>query len=474
VDWQAEVYVNGKFLGSHKGGYDAFSFDVTDHLTEGPGGENELIVGVIDMTDRNQSHGKQNRSPGRWSYTSVSGIWQTVWLEPTGETYVSGMELVPDLQEKRLGIRLQIEGDAADRITAVAYSGESPVAAGSGVPGRTLFLEIRNPRCWSPDDPFLYNLTLNLLKDGEPVDAIHSYFAMRSIELGYENGIPRPLLNGKFIYQAGTLDQGYWPDGLYTAVTDEALKYDVQLHKDMGFNMVRKHVKVESQRWYYWCDRLGLLVWQDMPHKEAIDPESNTQWEHELREMILEHINAPSIIYWVIFNEMWGIYDTDRITDYVKKLDPDRLTGAQSGGEDKGGYIDTGAGDGLDHHTYGDDPARQVPVPEVSTNPFRFSAVGKYGGIECVVPGHSYGESTSRNQVGISEVSDLFQDMQMKFLPWIPKGLSATVFTQITDVETEQNGLWTYDRKVPKVEVEKIRRINERLIRSGAGQLKGQ
>jgi beta-galactosidase/beta-glucuronidase len=465
VDWEAKIYLNGKYIGNHKGGHDEFSFEISSSIIKG---ENELIVGVEDMTSPGIAHGKQNRVPNRWTYTSATGIWQTVWLEPTPKTYISGIELVPDLETSNLKIRLQIVGGDAYGIKASAFSESQLISSINGNPGNTLLLNIKDPRLWSPDDPFLYDLSIELTnKNKEIIDAIESYFGMRSIEMGYVNGVVRPLLNGKFVYQTGTLDQGYWPDGLYTAVTDEALKYDIQIHKDMGFNMVRKHVKVEPQRWYYWCDKLGLLVWQDMPHKRQIDPESNTQWEVELKEMILEHINSPSIVYWVVFNELWGIYDTDRITEYARKLDPSRLIGAQSGGEDLRGFIDTGAGDGRDHHDYHENPASQVPNPEETPNPFRISAVGEYGGIECVVPGYSYGESSSRKQNRIEDVTGIYIGMQEKLLPWISKRLSAAVYTQIVDVETEQNGLYTYDRKLSKVDLERIRNINLKLIREG-------
>ena len=463
VDFEAQVYVNGKFAGMHRGGFDAFSFDISDLLRRG---DNELLVGVIDTTDRSTAIGKQNREPKRHSYTPASGIWQTVWLEPTPKNYIDRLELLPDLKASALHVAIETRGGQANGFTAIAYDGNKEVGRASGYLGNRVSIPIANPKLWDTQDPFLYTLKVRITKDGKLLDEVGSYFGMRSIEVKKVGDVFRPLLNGKFIFQTGTLDQGYWPNGVYTAPTDAALKFDIQKHIDMGFNMVRKHIKVEPQRWYYWADKLGLLVWQDLPNKWQRSFQSDMQFEHELVEMIREHYNSPAIIQWVIFNEAWGIYDRDRVVNLARKMDPYRIITGQTGGEDKRGFIDTGAGDVRDHHTYGANPARQVPVPNETPNGNRMSVIGEYGGIEAVVQGHSFGPS-SKKSVPLDQVTDTYIGMQEMFRPFIAKGLSAVVYTQITDLETEQNGLLSYDRRVQKVDADRIRKINLSLIAEG-------
>ncbi len=488
VDWEAIVYLNGKALGLHRGGHDGFSFDVTDHLKDSG---NELIVLASDETSRTQAKGKQSRTPNRYTYMASSGIWQTVWLEPTNDVFIENLRIVPDVDSSSVGLIVEAGAGAGAMFEAIISADGKEIARAYGNTGREARLLLENPRLWTPDDPYLYDVRVKLRRNGKVVDEVESYLGMRSIKLSYLDGEVRPLLNGRFVFQHGLLDQGYWPDGYYTAPTDAAYRYDIQKAKDLGFNLLRKHVKVEPARWYYWADRLGILVWQDMPHRGDVNPEDpstlgrgmsldeldalssqplggNEQFELELREMVKERFHFPSIIQWVIFNEGWGIYDRDRLTDMVRRIDPFRLTSTQSGGEDKGGFLDTGSGDSRDHHTYGWEAARQVPDPNKTPNAFRLSAVGEYGGIETRVPGHMWGGfSLNREPEKLDELTRLYTEMQAKFDPHIPIRLSAIVYTQIVDTETEMNGLITYDRKVVKVDEEKVRAVNQAMIALG-------
>ncbi|HID23795.1 MAG TPA: glycoside hydrolase family 2, partial [Planctomycetaceae bacterium] len=329
VDWDATVWVNGKQVGSHRGGYDPFRFDITDALK--PGGSQELVVAVWDPTADGQAKGKQVRKPrGIW-YTPSSGIWQTVWLEPVAATHLETLRIVPLFDESAVEIRptivgapgsrlrLQVDVLESDRvIRSETFALELP---GEGDASKRATPSLRVPvpdfKPWSPDSPFLYDLRITVIRDGQTVDRIGSYFGMRKISIGPDaRGITRILLNNRFVFQIGFLDQGFWPDGLYTAPTDEALRFDIEFTKKLGMNMARKHVKVEMQRWYYWCDRLGLLVWQDMPSMAARrtpTPESRKQFELELKRLIETHINHPSIVMWIVFNEGWGQYDTERL-----------------------------------------------------------------------------------------------------------------------------------------------------------------
>ncbi len=488
VDWEAIVYLNGEAIGLHRGGHDSFSFDVTDLLKEE---NNELVVLASDETTRIQAKGKQSLTPNRYTYTASSGIWQTVWLEPTSDVFVKNLRVVSDVDAEAVRLVVKANDGAGAMFEAVLSDGNDMVAKAYGNTGKEVVLRLENPRLWSPDDPYLYDLKVSLKRRGKVVDAVQSYVGVRDIKLAYLDGEVRPMLNGRFVFQHGLLDQGYWPDGFYTAPTDEAFKYDIQKAKDLGFNLLRKHVKVEPARWYYWADKLGVLVWQDMPHRGVVNPEDpstlgrnmilenldtlsaqsldgNEQFELELREMVEERFHFPSIIKWIVFNEGWGIYDRDRLTNMVRQIDPYRLTSTQSGGEDKGGFLDTGSGDSRDHHTYGWEPARQVPNPNETSNAFRLSAVGEYGGIEARVPGHMWGGFTlNREPEDLDALTDLYIEMQSKFDPHIPVRLSAIVYTQIVDTETEMNGLITYDRKVVKVDEEKVRTVNRAMISLG-------
>jgi hypothetical protein len=462
VDWEANVWVNGKDLGAHRGGYDAFELDVTDALK--PDGEQELFVGVWDPTDAGtQPRGKQVLRPGGIFYTPTTGIWQTVWLEPVAAARVKALKIVPDVDGGKVRVAVVGDGDAAG-LTAkvVALDGETPVATAQGTVGQAIDLPIARAKLWSPDNPFLYDLRVELKRGGELVDAVRGYFGMRKIAVGPdEKGVTRLLLNGKFVFQVGPLDQGFWPDGLYTAPTDEALRYDVEITKRLGFNMTRKHVKVEPDRWYYWCDRLGLLVWQDMPAGDKSvppgkpdlerTPESARQFEAELKAMIEGLYSHPSIILWVVFNEGWGQYETARLTALTKSLDPSRLADCASGWNDH-----PGVGDVHDFHVY---PGPGSPDPE----PRRAAVLGEFGGLGLGVDGHTWTEKTwgYRGTASKDDLTRKYETLLQR--AWVLKderGLSAAVYTQITDVETEANGLLTYDREVVKVDADRVTAVN--------------
>jgi hypothetical protein len=464
VDWEAKVWVNGKDLGSHRGGYDAFSFDITDALKKD--GDQELIVGVWDPTDAGtQPRGKQVRRPGGIMYTPTTGIWQTVWLEPVPKIHLDGLTIVPDVDRKQVRVTVQAAGAAAGhRVTVFARDGEAFASSVRGAAGEELLLTLAEPKLWSPESPFLYDLRVELAQAGkeEPLDVVTSYFGMRKISVGPDGkGVTRLLLNNKPYFMVGPLDQGFWPDGLYTAPTDEALKYDIEITKKLGFNMARKHVKVEPARWYYWCDKLGLLVWQDMPSGDKgiggrdpdlqRTPESAKQYELELKHMIDGLRNHPSIILWVVFNEGWGQFDTARITEWTKKYDPSRLVDCASG------WTDRGVGDVHDIHVY---PGPGSPKPE----PKRAAVLGEFGGLGLKVDGHTW-ENKTWGYRGASSKEDLTRRYE-KLLEGVYQlkdnsGLSAVVYTQTTDVETEANGLLTYDRAVVKVDLDRVAAVNK-------------
>jgi hypothetical protein len=463
VDWEAKVWVNGKEIGSHRGGYHAFHFDITDALKKD--GEQELIVGVWDPTDAGtQPRGKQVRKPGGIFYTPTTGIWQTVWLEPVPAAHIAGLHIVPDVDGKKVRVTVQGRGTAAGhRVTVVARDGAAFVSSVRGAPGEELTLDIAEPKLWSPDTPFLYDLRVELAQGNRDAeDAVTSYFGMRKISVGPDGaGVTRLLLNNKFVFQVGPLDQGFWPDGLYMAPTDEALKYDIEITKKLGFNMTRKHVKVEPARWYYWCDKLGLLVWQDMPSGDKSirpddpdikrTPESAKDYEEELKHMIDGLRNHPAIIMWVVFNEGWGQFDTPRITAWTKKYDPSRLVNCASG------WADRKVGDVHDFHIY---PGPGSPQPEKT----RAAVLGEFGGLGLAVDGHTW-EKKTWGYRGTKSKEDLTRKYE-RLLEGVYKlrekpGLSAAVYTQITDVETEANGLLTYDRAVMKVDLDRVAAVNK-------------
>ncbi len=451
VDWEATVYVNGMPVGTHRGGYDPFSFDITDKLK--PGKPQELLVGVYDPSDSgDQARGKQVRSPGGIMYTSTTGIWQTVWLEPVSPSHIADLLVTPDPGNASVSVTVRAEGAMAGDVVRVSVSAAGKTAGtGSGAPGETLSIPLPGARLWSPADPYLYDIRVTLERGGKTLDEAGSYFGMRSVRIGKDDrGITRILLNGSFLMEVGPLDQGFWPDGLYTPPSDDAMKNDIATMKKLGFTMARKHVKVEPDRWYYWADRLGLLVWQDMPSANNKTAEGKTQFEIELDRMIATHRNHPSIIMWVVFNEGWGQYDTERLTAWVKKTDPTRLVNNASGWDDKG------AGDVHDIHSY---PMPKSPAAEAG----RAIVLGEFGGLGLAVPGHTWkkehwGYQGMANRVELTTKYESF--MKKVYALRDDPGLSAAVYTQLTDVEVECNGLLTYDREVVKPEADRVSAAN--------------
>jgi glycosyl hydrolase family 2 len=446
VDWACTVWVNGKKVGEHTGGYDPFTFDITDALKAGDA-ENELVVAVTDPTDTGtQPRGKQVLNPRGIYYTAVTGIWQTVWLEPVGEKCIESLHLVPNVDRRLLEVSVAANG--GDEVTLRALDGKTVVKEQTGKPGETISLEIPSVKLWSQEKPHLYDLTIELKSAGQVVDSVGSYFGMRKIEVKKDDkGVNRLMLNGKAIFQYGPLDQGWWPDGLYTAPTDAALKYDIEMTKKLGMNMARKHVKVEPARWYYWCDKLGLLVWQDMPSGDfERTAESKADYRRELKAMIDALWNHPSIVMWVPFNEGWGQHDTPEVAEWVAKYDPSRPVNEASGWHDKG------SGNVSDMHNY---PGPGMREPE----PSRVSVLGEFGGLGMPVRGHTWQAEKNWGYVSYStpdELTDAYVNLLTMMRPLIGEGLSAAVYTQTTDVEIEVNGLMTYDRDRVKMDERRI------------------
>ncbi len=467
VDRIAAIFINDRKVGTHKGGYGSFSFDITDYLKPGT---NTLVVGAYDPNDGLAPSGKNGP---RGDYTFSSGIWQTVWMEPVEKEYISGIKLIPDINNNRLEVTVSTTMSGL-KVTATAMADGSQVARVEGTASEKFYIPIPNPRLWSPKDPFLYDLKLELRnKRGQVVDVVKSYFGMRSIELGKVGGVTRTLLNGEFQFHLGLLDQGYWPDGVFTAPSDEALLYDIELAQRTGFNVIRKHIKVEPQRWYYHCDRLGVLVWQDMPNLWEPDfPDSvalRKQFREELKEMIDQHINSPSIVMWVPFNENWGAFEVTDITDWIKKYDPSRLVNGNSGYNYAPGYRpaygDPGNGDFNDLHNYGQINESHTPAPDDR----RAASIGEFGGKGLYVRDHMWPVRNNAYEILINKenLSDtyvklIFDVEQMM----VYRGVSAAIYTQTTDVEHEINGLVTYDRQVEKMEFDKVKAINEALLKT--------
>ena len=473
VDWKADVWVNGISVGSHTGGYTPFSFDITAALAKG---ENTLRVRVWDPTDEGyQPRGKQVNNPNGIWYTPVSGIWQTVWLEAVPQQYIREVRTTPDLDRKTFRVEVPVcNAQPGDLVEVTLYDGGTEVAAARALNGATVELSLTDPKCWSPDSPFLYDMKVALLRNGRRIDAVESYAAMRKFStLRDKNGIVRLALNNKPLFQFGPLDQGWWPDGLYTAPTDEALAFDVIKTKELGYNMIRKHVKVEPARWYYHCDKAGMIVWQDMPngdqgpqwqmhsyftgeerHRSA---ESEACYRKEWKEIIDYLYSFPSIGVWVPFNEAWGQFKGPEIAEWTKAYDPSRLVNPASGGNH---YL---TGDILDLHHY-----PQPKMTLLDTN--RATVLGEYGGIGLVIPDHVWVKN--RDNWGYTrfnspkEVTDEYARYADELLRLIGCGFAAAVYTQTTDVEVEVNGLMTYDRKVVKVEEERIREINRTICNS--------
>ena len=502
VDWETTVWVNGQEVAKHRGGYDPFSADITDALAADK--SSELLVAVSDPTDASfQPRGKQVRKPeGIW-YTPTTGIWQTVWLEVVPKTYIRDVKFVPDLDQRKITVIVDIANPQPSWKLGILIRSQTPQG---GFFHRTWHTELAQPRvleipehvtpnfashCWSPDNPHLMEVYVALVSDPKAdllgfgqewmpkvtgplaaekkppvpmVDWVQSYTALRKISVGKdEQGITRLLLNNKPLFQFGPLDQGFWPDGLYTAPTDEALRYDLEMTKKLGFNMVRKHVKVEPDRWYHHCDKLGLLVWQDMPSGDKyISPndadsqrseESTKQYEAEWAEIIKDFGNHPCIVMWVPFNEGWGQFDTARIAELTKKLDPTRLVNSASG------WTDRKVGDVHDVHIY---PGPGMPPLEEK----RAAVLGEYGGLGLPLEGHTWQGKDNwgyRSYTNKADLQRAYLQLAANLRPLVGKGLSAAVYTQTTDVEIEVNGLMSYDRAVLKLDEKQIAAAHAKL-----------
>ena len=446
VDYETVVTVNGTEVGRHTGGYDPFTFDVTAALK--PADENDVVVNVYDANGMDQLIGKQRQAKdahGIW-YTGCTGIWQTVWLEPVDGAHVASLKVVPDVDAS--AVKLTVAGtDAAQTVSVTVGAEGKPVATANGDAGAELSVAIPSAHLWTPDDPYLYSMHVQLRAGGKVVDEVDSYFAMRKVSLGKDaQGRTRILLNNQFVFQRGVLDQGYWPDGIYTAPTDAALRSDIDATKKLGFNLSRKHAKVEPDRWYYWCDTLGLLVWQDVPQtfaKEREMPEpAKQQFVAEIKAEVAAFANHPSIVVWTTFNEGWGEHDVKQTVDLVHELDPTRLVNTASGWNDV-----AGVGDIHDTHHY---PPPWCTDPEAD----RAVVCGEFGGLGMRVPDHMWTKESWGYQglaSGSWSLTKMYQQLIKEAYGLRDKrGMSAFVYTQLTDVETESNGLLTYDRAVTK------------------------
>jgi len=497
VDSEATVYVNGREVGTHVGGYQSFTFEVTDVLKPG---ENELSVRVFDPTEQGPNpFGKQHVNAEWMYYTASSGIWQTVWMEQVPAIYIESLRMTPDVDRAELSLSIKLNGEPKDYVLEAIARSDQKVVARSTRPAESAqtSLRIDRPRLWSPDDPYLYDLEIHVMKDGRVVDSVTSYFGMRKIELRQDAaGRARIHLNNNYTFNLATVDQGFWPEGLYTAPTDAALKFDVQAIKALGFNTVRKHIKVEPQRWYYHCDKLGLLVWQDMPSANNDSVEGRAQFERESAANLARLHNHPSITMWVLFNEGWGAYDQERLAKWMKQADPSRIVNGHSGPYDQ---IEDSqlrrrsdpafllgplgvrasrthlqeiqyrtpaswmAGDAADMHFY--------PGPRMfPAQPRVASVTGEFGSFGAYIEGHVWDELGQLGRgVGGSELTAqqflaAYRTASEQLGELEKQGLSGSAYFQIFDVESEQQGFITYDRQIAKVPITEIESVNSKIV----------
>jgi hypothetical protein len=447
LDWEAVVFVNGKEVGEHRGGYEPFTFDITQQLKP-EADEQELVVAVRDPTDDGeQPRGKQVRRPHGIYYTEVTGIWQTVWLETVPQRYINAIGFEPNLDRGEVRIRVSIEGDrtTSNEMKVIVRENGREIGTAVGAPP-FVPVSIPNPHKWSPADPFLYTVQVSLASG----DVVESYFGMRSISVRKDAaGVNRLFLNGEPLFQFGLLDQGWWPDGLYTAPTDEALAFDIQKTKELGFNVIRKHVKVEPARWYYHADRLGMLVWQDMPSGNNKTPDAEANFKRELQAAVDTLRSHPSIVMWVPFNEGWGQHKTETYVSWLKSYDPTRLVNNTSG------WTDAKVGDVADLHAY---PGPAMPPVE----PQRAAMLGEFGGLGLPIESHTWLERGNwgyRSFTNLDELNAAFRDLLAQLRLQIGDGLASAIYTQTTDVEVEVNGVMTYDRAVTKIAPETVAAI---------------
>lgn len=474
VDYDATVWVNGVQVVRHRGGYDSFSADVTGALRAGGSGPQEIVVGVHSPVDgATVPVGKQRLNPGGIFYTPASGIWQSVWLEPVPVTSLAAVTATPNATRTSFAVTSTVNGDAAGAtLTVDAYAAGRKVASVTGAAAAPLSMAIPHPHLWTPDDPFLYTFAATLSGRGSK-DRVETYAAMRTIAVADAGGKQRIVLNGKPTFLQATLDQGYWPDGVYTAPTDAALKFDIQKTKDLGFNTIRKHIKVEPARWYAWADKLGMMVWQDIPalptgRNDSLTTADKANFRDEARRIVDQLKGVPSIIGWIPFNEGWGQWNTQAASDVgaqLKNQDPTRLVDDRSGSNCCDTPGDPGTGDLIDWHTY-QGPA--LPAPDAA----RASMDGEHGGLTLPIEGHTY-PGASLNPYGAVKDRAALNDGYVANAAVLrdqgaPYGLSGAVYTQITDVENELNGLFTYDRQVEKVDQARVRAVNLQVIAAGA------
>lgn len=450
VDYQCWIYLNGKAIGGHEGGYTAFSFDITPYIQVG---ENELVVKVYDPSDAGIGpRGKQVLNPSGIYYTPSSGIWQTVWLESVPEKYITQITITPNIDKSSVAIKV---GAATNEPITITLDGKTT----TGNSNQLINIPIKKARLWSPADPYLYDLDIKMGND-----QVKSYFGMRKVSVQKDvQGHERIFLNNQPYFNLGVLDQGFWPDGLHTAPTDEALKFDIEAIKAMGFNTIRKHIKIEPARWYYHADKLGMLVWQDFVQPNPRLPEGAKQiFEKQCAEMMAQLYNHPSITTWVLFNEKWGAYDQQRLTEWVKQTDPTRLVNGHSGeilyvneklrSPSPNAYV---SADITDVHSY-PDPMNSLAMPG------KARVLGEFGGIGVFIPGHQWNTNSAWGYINVTPAAlkAKYQVMNQHLQLLEKEGLSASIYTQPFDVEGEQNGLMTYDREVIKIPFEELRKIH--------------
>jgi len=471
VDWKADVFINDVLIGSHQGGFTPFSFNITPYLN---GKSNQkLVVRVWDPSDKGyQPRGKQTSNPeGIW-YTPVTGIWQTVWIEPVATNHITSVKSIPNIDNGTMNVTVGTSMPCNTSIVEVKLMDKGQVVASAkGIQGKELRLAVQNPTLWDTTNPYLYDMKVSLVKDGKVLDDVKSYTAFRKISAKRDaNGIMRMQLNNKNLFHYGPLDQGWWPDGLYTAPTDEALLYDIIKTKEWGFNMIRKHVKVEPSRWYYHCDKEGILVWQDMPsgdmgnqwaphtYNGGTDKERSSasiaNYYQEWKEIMDLCVSHPSVVVWVPFNEAWGQFDTEKVAEWTKNYDPSRLVNPASGGNHRA------CGDILDLHNY--------PGPNMFLyDPQRVTVLGEYGGIGLPLENHLWWNKRNWGYVQFKnsdEVTAEYVKYANELKDMVDRGFSAAVYTQTTDVEGEVNGLMTYDRKEIKINEAAVKKANQAVI----------
>jgi beta-galactosidase/beta-glucuronidase len=487
VDWETMVWVNGDYVGKHTGGYLPFYFDISENINRDE--KNELVVAVWDPTDAYwQQRGKQVLEPKVIWYTAVSGIWQTVWLEPVSQTHIEGFKLTPDIDNEKLCVQVFIESRGSElALEVTAYDDGKVIAKVRGRPGELLELSIVEPKLWEPENPFLYDLQIKLLDNDRILDVVDSYFGMRKFSIAKDqNGQMRLCLNNMPLFHLGPLDQGYWPDGLYTPPTDEAMRFELKMCKELRFNMIRKHVKVEPARYYYYCDRMGLIVWQDMPnggntvgtmtsflavavgsrrqdtrrYKRAGRDKMETRidFERELREMVDTLYNYVCIGMWVPFNEGWGQYDAVRISQWLKEYDPTRPVDHASG------WFDQGGGDFKSLHIY------VKKLPRKQPRKGRGVLLSEFGGYSLTCEGHIWNPGTDYGYKKFTSEESLtaayVELLEEQLMPWTALGLSGAVYTQTTDVEIETNGYLTYDREILKMKKDAIIPLHRKITKS--------